>query len=328
MRHLITEHPLDHESCEVLTSYFDLDRLMIFDIETTGLSPATSEVILIGCITFKENRAYVHQLFADNPTEESNVLELFKDLSKDCLTLVNFNGSSFDIPYLNKRYLRHGMTYRIHKGQSFDLYRICKASDLPVENHKLKTLEAFLGIAREDTISGKESIMLYNHYVKTQNQESLDKVLGHNYEDILHLIPFMEILKHMNPNLIQQHLTHYLNIEQQTFYLTKATHKKDFCHVDLSMANPILYRGKDLHYYDPCVLSLVQGVLHVEIPVFQINTPEPSSYLFADVEKMGWFSDFNALALEVKMRYLIKENASFNYGNLIHTVKEQLKSLH
>lgn len=58
---------------------------------------------------------------------------------------------------------------------------------LSLSDCKLKTIEKYLGIYREDTISGKESIDLYKEYYVSQDIDLKEKILLHNYEDIYYL---------------------------------------------------------------------------------------------------------------------------------------------
>ncbi len=102
---------------------------------------------------------------------------------------------------------------------------------MPVENYKLKTLETFLNIPREDTISGKESIHLYFKYMNSGDMDAKAKVLGHNYEDILHLIPFLKILEHFESSTINLYLPHRINISGHTFYLDTSRIQKIIYHL-------------------------------------------------------------------------------------------------
>ena len=72
------------------------------------------------------------------------------------------------------------------KDNDIDILKIIKPfkEKLSLPDFKLKTIEKYLGIYREDTISGKESVQLYNEYVSSNCNKLKDKILLHNYEDI------------------------------------------------------------------------------------------------------------------------------------------------
>jgi len=327
LEHIIVEHKLDKQTLDALNKYFNLETTMIFDIETTGLSPKSSNVILIGFIVFEDDTAFIHQLFAEHTDEEVEILKNFVVYCRKVDTLINFNGSSFDIPYLNKRFCDYGNSYQIHPKLSFDLDRICRSSRLDVINYKLKTLEIYLGIPREDMISGRESISLYFDYMRNHNEESREIVLKHNYEDILHLIPFIKILDHIEMNLIERHFSKSLVIDNYTFILDTIKVSHDFVSINMSISNTSLYTGKVITYYDPYVCILNEGTIHIKLPIFDIKTPDDSIYTFVDAENVGWIHDFNQISLEEKKKYIISENQLFNYFNVLNIIKYVVKEI-
>ena len=73
-----------------------------------------------------------------------------------------------------------------------------------LENLKQKTVEKYMGLSddREDSISGAESIMLYESYLNCfdpkQKQELEDKILLHNHDDLLQLSQLIPVLKQSN----------------------------------------------------------------------------------------------------------------------------------
>lgn len=327
IQHLTYHYEIPEKEADVLNSFFDMQDIVIFDIETTGLSPAKHPVILIGFITFEDGISMIHQLFAEHIRDEKEILEAFIKLASHKKIFVNFNGSSFDIPYLNKRFEHFNFSYRIHSGQSFDLYRICKASKLEVPNYKLKTLETYLGIQREDTISGRESIQLYYDYMNNGNTRAKDLVLGHNYEDILHLIPFMRILTHVDPQVIAKHLPHRINLEQMHFYMTHWAIKNDFLNLTFSISNPAQFKSKELSYYAAFSLNLSHGELKIQLPIFKILMPDSTLYVFIDCETLGWVPDFNTLDYNQKLQYLVCENNAYAFERILSLTKYLLKHL-
>jgi uncharacterized protein YprB with RNaseH-like and TPR domain len=161
----------------------------VFDIETTGLSPKYSKVILIGILYIKNNQTIVQQFFADNSKEEKEILFYFKEVFKEFKYHITFNGMRFDIPYLNERFKSNDINYIIDKAKDIDILNVVRPyqKKLSLIDCKLKTVEKYLGIERKDTISGKDSVELYKQYEVTQNEELKRKILLHNYEDIYYL---------------------------------------------------------------------------------------------------------------------------------------------
>ena len=85
----------DPVSNEVFT-----ENCIFFDIETTGFSPARTDLYLIGCATRRGSLLCIDQFFSENAADQKNVLSAFLDLLSGYDTILTFNGIGFDIPYL------------------------------------------------------------------------------------------------------------------------------------------------------------------------------------------------------------------------------------
>ena len=86
-----------------LNRLMDPERLLFFDIETTGLSAKRDLVYLIGCVWHDGNTWILTQYFAETRDAEEEVLDAFFALLRTKRILVHFNGDGFDIPFLTKR---------------------------------------------------------------------------------------------------------------------------------------------------------------------------------------------------------------------------------
>lgn len=184
---------------EIIRELFKLKKVCIFDIETTGLNRNKDEVILIGYMFMENGKPVIKQLFAESHKEEKIVLLNFYNDLKNFDLLITYNGKNFDIPFLESRFLKHNIDSLITDIDHIDVFQHLKLykNFLNISNYKLKSIESFLGIDREDTISGKESVLLYEKYVKTKSKKLLDKILLHNYEDIYHLGKVLSIYNHI-----------------------------------------------------------------------------------------------------------------------------------
>ena len=161
----------------------------VFDIETTGLSPKYCKVILIGVLYNLNNKTIIKQYFAESEEEEKDLLLKFINDIKTFDHHITFNGVSFDIPFLNSRFNSNDIDFSIDKCDDIDILRIVKPfkEKLSLSDCKLKTIEKYMGIKREDTISGKESVELYKNFVISKDISLKEKILLHNYEDIYYL---------------------------------------------------------------------------------------------------------------------------------------------
>lgn len=181
----------------------ELTQTLYFDIETTGLSAQTSYIYLIGCAYFSEGAYWLLQWMTTEPSEEKELLRLFFEKQSSFSVLVHYNGTSFDLPFLEKKAKRHCLSCPLEKMQSVDLYKLAQKYKklLPTENMKLKTIERFFGLPRTDTFSGGELIGVYAEFLglyklntltngsKKKEVDSLTHVLLlHNAEDVMNLL--------------------------------------------------------------------------------------------------------------------------------------------
>ncbi|MBR2540595.1 MAG: ribonuclease H-like domain-containing protein [Mogibacterium sp.] len=173
--------------------YFGSMRPCVFDIESTGLDPARSKVCLTAMLTRTDTGVRITQFLAENHYEENRVLEATLDFFRAEGTdyLITFNGQAFDVPFFNKR-LESTFTEGHLSMYNFDLYRLLnKGSDLRSHLSSLSqmSIENYYGIFsdRQDTITGRESIALFDEYSVTGNTTVEKIILTHNREDVLQL---------------------------------------------------------------------------------------------------------------------------------------------
>lgn len=173
-------------------------KICFLDIETTGFSRNSDSIYLIGLVYFDTSiKSWkIIQLFAEELKEEIDLLyESYKILSNFDL-IINYNGTSFDIPFINSKLSFYRTNLSIDLDKSLDLYKIIQANKniFQLENYKLKTIEEFLGIYRDDKFTGRDCIDFYIDYLVTKNEESKDNILLHNYEDLYYLLDVIRII--------------------------------------------------------------------------------------------------------------------------------------
>ena len=199
---MITQNYHQIKHCpKLLDRYADSDKILYFDIETTGLSPESSFIYLISYGYYKDEYFYLTQLFAENMKDEISVLEAFDKVLPDFTLLAQFNGNRFDIPFVRARYKYHNLSSHISTIEYFDIYLYIKSFKkfLNMPNCKLKSFEKLLNIGRKDLIDGGEAIDEYYNFVSTGDETSLNACLLHNYEDVLNLpdISSLIIFEHL-----------------------------------------------------------------------------------------------------------------------------------
>ena len=168
------------------------DKVLMFDLETTGLSPKNSFIYIIGINIWKEDHWEIRQLFNDDGRSEPAMLSRFMELLEDKTVLYHFNGDTFDIPFVRGRMekvrqsLGIDIPDRMSTLRSVDFLKEIRPFKyaLGLPNVKQKTVEQYLGIHREDRYNGGQLIGVYLNYLSSGNRRNRDLVLLHNRDDM------------------------------------------------------------------------------------------------------------------------------------------------
>lgn len=154
------------------------------DIETTGLSPYSSDITVVG-------------IFLQSRGKDSKIIQLVgEDISPEAVisalagvgTVYTYNGSRFDLKY-------------IHSKLGVDIAGLCGHEDLMYRCWKrnlyggLKSVEKQLGIRRKlEGLGGEDAVRLwYDHLAG--DRDALKILLEYNREDIVNLPVLRERLQ-------------------------------------------------------------------------------------------------------------------------------------
>lgn len=177
---------------------FKKEDVVFFDIETTGFSPETTILYMIGCVYYQQNRLICTQWFSDSRDAQKDVLVAFMEFIGSYRLLICYNGLGFDIPYLQKKCHMYKLSYPIEQMAVLDIYKQLQPyrGILHTPNLKQKSVEAFLGLDREDSYSGGELIEIYLRYLDSHANDSLYLLTLHNREDLIGMTALLSMLSY------------------------------------------------------------------------------------------------------------------------------------
>ncbi len=212
MKILTKPSAIDPREFYDVSSLAPLDQLLFVDIETTGFSAKTARIYLIGAACFSSMKDgetppdswRIIQWFAEDFSEEQELLEAFFRFASGFTHLVHFNGNQFDLPFIRKRCELLGVQYPFDSFSGTDIYKRVTTFKtlLQLENCKQKSVEDFLGLHREDTYNGGQLIAVYEGFVRAKKagasrevlEEFTKPILLHNFEDMQGMLEILPIL--------------------------------------------------------------------------------------------------------------------------------------
>lgn len=242
---------------QTISSDFPKKKVAYFDIETTGLSSSYNQIYLIGIAYQNEDGSFtITQWFDDTSKDEMKLLLKFREFLKKYDYLIEFNGNSFDIPFVESRGKKHGISFNFSKIIPIDIYRELKGykSLFKLDNLKQKSLEKFLGIGRDDLYSGGELIDIYKEYVRTgsKNEEYFNLLMLHNFDDMKGLVDVCDIMT-------------YVKLFNGDFSLNSITLQSENVFVECKLNTPIPVEIFDL--MDKISIKVCKDVLKILIPL-------------------------------------------------------------
>ena len=146
------------------------ESTVYLDIETTGLDRYFNDITTIALYDGNEIKTYV---------QGQNLNDFIEDIQKYKL-IVTYNGKSFDIPFIE-----HHFNIRLDHAQ-IDLRYVLYSLGY---RGGLKGCERQLGMDRGELsdIDGFFAVLLWDEYIKTKNQQTLDTLLAYNIQDTVTL---------------------------------------------------------------------------------------------------------------------------------------------
>ncbi|HCO18644.1 MAG TPA: hypothetical protein DIT39_03405 [Tissierellales bacterium] len=177
--------------------FIDLKKLLILDIETTGLSSKYNWIYLIGLAYYdtESKEWFIEQLFAENSSEEKDILLALLPYVNARSLVVTYNGDAFDIPFIKARMDKNRIS--MPSIESLDLFKLLKNNSIffNLPNLKLRTVEESLGIFRKDQYTGKECIDFYKEFTETGSSYLREIILRHNHDDLCSMPGLLSLIR-------------------------------------------------------------------------------------------------------------------------------------
>ena len=242
-----------------------LEQALFLDIETTGLSPMNSHVYMIGLAYYENDNWNVLQWMAENASEEIELLQALVDFLPRFTHLFHFNGTRFDLPYLLERAKKFGIDLSFNQLEALDIYKCVSPLKglLALPNCKQKSIEVFLGINRIDQYSGGELIEVYKEYVANPNEEALNLLIQHNYDDMRGMLDILPILSYCDL------LDGSLKVSKVEMLKTLSMEGKESYELSLYLKNSNPLPKRIFAYYDGNFMHAEENVVNIKVPVYE-----------------------------------------------------------
>ena len=183
------------------------ERMVFFDLETTGLSGGAGTLAFLAGVGWFEGEAFrVRQFFLSSPAGERAMLTALARIFDDASLLVTFNGRTFDVPLMETRWAFHRGEAPTADLPHFDMLpparRLWGRRELRRDDDDGDAMEAVscsltalertvLGFHRIGDVPGFEIPARYFHFLRTGDGAAVKGVLDHNRYDLLSLAGVM-----------------------------------------------------------------------------------------------------------------------------------------
>lgn len=170
-------------------SEYDLKTILFLDTETTGLTGgAGTFAFMIGLGFFCDEAFVIDQYFLLDPIYESEMLTLLDEFCRPFTTIVTFNGKSYDMNLLKRRYIIQSIESPFENVGQIDLLHLSRRlwknvlPDCSLQQIEKSVLKEF----REEMtdIPGSRIPQEYFEYLRFGNTINMPNIFYHNRIDI------------------------------------------------------------------------------------------------------------------------------------------------
>ncbi len=291
---------------EIIKKYGN-KKTAYFDIETTGFSSKTESIYLIGAAYKNDDDSFtLVQWLDDTSKDEAKMLLLFREFLKSFDVLINFNGNTFDVPFVLNRAMKYGIHFSIDKLIMIDIYKEIKKykNFFKTPDLKQKSIEVFLGINREDEYNGGQLIEVYREFISltnnnTKKNELLTLLLLHNHDDLIGLVNICDIYAYLDI-FSGKFSTHHIELEEQYLILR--------CILESPLKMPIF----DLYHYAMCGNRNRKNKSN-ETMISNLLSESQGVFERIKIEAHGNFLNLMIPVLSLKLKYFYENYKDYYY---------------
>lgn len=299
------------------------EEAFFFDIETTGLSHQFNNIISITVYLYEDFEFKIYQLFCEFRHDEKEILKFFKDLVKNKVYAVTYNGNTFDIPFMTNKAGRLNIDFNFENYIKIDLYQDLRRvkNKTGLNSLKLQDVEEYFDFGREDTFSGHDITILYEAYKAEPRKEFSELILQHNYEDVCNLPLLLEKIFDLydeiifRNNMIIKIINEQINFKKNMLICSLCVntgYKRDFTYPSINF---------DLN------LNVKSQLLSIKIPAYFYKDDSIKGFYYLNNDDFNMKSYTSIKGIK-KNLIPLKINDEILYGNInkvVIKILEQLK---
>lgn len=282
---------------------------IILDIETTGLDSTRDQLVLLGLITYENDKCYIIQYFAEDNSEERRLLEIYLKMIEN-KKVITYNGDKFDIPFLNMR-LDYNKLFPVFP-ETLDIYKLIAnhRKYFVFESMKLMDIEKSIGIFRNDPSRYKVISKL------TEDIQKRDKpkpIMIHNENDIRATEKLANLGEYFRKELS-------IAVENNIITLESVWINNDICQIKLSSKKSFKESYFQASNYE---LKTTDKKAEINIQVLYGRFDDKNAGHVA----LNTFELENQSQMRVDPNLLvIRENHLYNYKNILNLSKKIIEN--
>lgn len=308
------------------------DEKTFLDIESSGLHPERSYLLMAGTLKNSSKGGFLRQIYltSKDPSEEKSLLQaLFMDPFSSCVT---FNGAFFDLPFLKVRTKKNQLTFPFTDIAHEDLYLWLRERKkfFSFPSLKLENLAEAAGFERKGHLSGKGASAAASSMDQKEVQEAL---LLHNKEDLLSLAYLYRMTRDLKKSLTL--IPSCGPLMGVPLELQRAWIEKDFGYGEFSFSSlpsnqlnserrpalfPVNQKGAFSSSFGD--ISWTEGQLTLRINVYPASTGKKEVFLAAFPQPI---SDASPYSLKAPL-FVFGDRERFYFENILSLVKLLLES--